>query len=128
MVSCQKGFQPEKSSGFGRCISWTEDKTPPKGHSLTFKECMHIVSTDIFLKLVFPRPILSLTSHLRRVRDGFDELDEYMLEMIQERRAEREKSGSSIDDLFGGLLKASDAEGGGITDRELIGKSRAHCC
>lgn len=61
--------------GFGRQISWKEDDTLPPGHQLTFKNALHIVTTDIFLKLIIPDFALGLTKRFRDVRLAFIELE-----------------------------------------------------
>ena len=61
--------------GFGRKISWTDDMKLPPGHQLTFKDALHTMSTDIFLKLIVPGWAMGLTKHLRHVRQAFIEMD-----------------------------------------------------
>ncbi|KAG6845908.1 hypothetical protein H0H87_000714 [Tephrocybe sp. NHM501043] len=63
------------AAGFGRTISWKDDDTIPTGRQLTFKDALHIVTTDIFLKLIVPERALGLTRRLRNVRLAFDELE-----------------------------------------------------
>ncbi|KAG6886169.1 hypothetical protein C0993_000687 [Termitomyces sp. T159_Od127] len=77
-------------AGFGRTISWKDDDVIPPGHRLTFKDALHIVSSDVFIKLLVPEPALGLTKRFRGIRLAFDELERYMTEMIHERQtAER---------------------------------------
>jgi len=110
-------------AGFGRRITWNDDLKIPDGHKMTFKDSLHIVSTDVFFKLIFPRWALGLTERLKKVRIAFDELDQYMFEMIAGRRNAEKKEERS--DLFSSLLDAADSEDpndvGKITDRELVG-------
>jgi hypothetical protein len=63
------------NEGFGRKISWQEDTMIPVGHQMTFKDALHIVSTDIFLKLIIPAWAFGLTRRLREIRLAFDELE-----------------------------------------------------
>ena len=60
--------------GFGRSVSWEEDVTIPPGHTMTYKDALHIATTDFLLKLLVPGWALSLTPRLRRVKLGFEEL------------------------------------------------------
>ncbi|KAG6813563.1 hypothetical protein H0H92_009955 [Tricholoma furcatifolium] len=96
------------AAGFGRTISWKDDDIVPAGHQLTFKNALHIVTTDVFLKLIVPERALGLTKRLRDVRLAFEELERYMLEMIQERQASTHKEARY--DLFSSLLDANDAD------------------
>jgi hypothetical protein len=47
----------------------------PTGHQLTFKEALHIVSTDVFLKLIVPDWFPALTKRVKDIRLAFEELD-----------------------------------------------------
>lgn len=61
--------------GFGRKISWRDDQVIPIGHRMTFKEALHIVSTDMILRLTVPKWAMGLTARLRNVRVAFEELE-----------------------------------------------------
>ena len=41
---------------------------------MTFKDCIHIVTTDYFFKLIFPDKAMGLTARMRRTRKAFEEL------------------------------------------------------
>ncbi|KAF8967870.1 cytochrome P450 [Flammula alnicola] len=108
------------AAGFGRSISWKEDVVIPPGHTMTFKDALHVVTTDTFIKLIFPDWAMGLTERLRTTRTAFDELHRYMAEMIQERqRAEKVQR----HDLFSSLLEANDdsLDVTALTESELIG-------
>ena len=61
--------------GFGRSISWKEDGTIiPPGHTMTFKDALHVTTNDFILKLMVPGWALGLTPRLRQVKLGFEEL------------------------------------------------------
>ncbi|KAI0030495.1 cytochrome P450 [Vararia minispora EC-137] len=108
------------SAGFGHRISWAEEKNVPAGHTMTFKESIHIVSTRVFHKLITPRWMLGWTASLRRLRDAFDNFDKYMFEMIEVRRSRETKEERA--DLFTNLLQATELETvSKLTDRELAG-------
>ncbi|KAG6903010.1 hypothetical protein C0995_007443 [Termitomyces sp. Mi166 len=109
------------AAGFGRTISWKDDDVIPPGYHLTFKDALHTVTTDIFLKLIVPGPALGLTQRLRDLRLAFDELERYMTEMIQERQAGEKKE--TRYDLFSSLLDANDADSdeAKLSVSELIG-------
>ncbi|KAF8070554.1 cytochrome P450 [Lyophyllum atratum] len=108
------------AAGFGRKISWKDDDSLPPGHQLTFKNALHIVTTDIFLKLIVPDRALGLTKRLRDVKLAFEELERYMSEMIRERQHSKNEQRY---DLFSSLLDANDIDSGEakLTVSELIG-------
>ena len=61
--------------GFGRSVSWKEDGTIiPPGHMMTYKDALHIATTDFIFKLTIPGWALGLTPRLRKVKLGFEEL------------------------------------------------------
>ncbi|KAF9555383.1 cytochrome P450 [Agrocybe pediades] len=107
------------AAGFGRGISWKEDAVIPPGHTMTFKEALHLVTTDFLVKVLVPPWAMSLTARLRKAELAFEELRKYMIEMIRERenadKIER-------DDLFSSLLAANrDIDSVALTDTELTG-------
>ncbi|EIN08462.1 cytochrome P450 [Punctularia strigosozonata HHB-11173 SS5] len=93
-------------AGFGRRISWNDDLVVPPGHEMTFKDALHVVSTDVFVRLIVPERAMGLTKRLRNVRLAFKELEQYMSEMISARRTAEKKE--ERYDLFSSLLDASD--------------------
>ncbi|PPQ93732.1 hypothetical protein CVT25_013072 [Psilocybe cyanescens] len=108
------------AAGFGRNISWKEDAVIPPGHSMTFKDALHVVTIEIFLKLIIPDWAMGLTKRFRRARLGFEELRTYMVEMIRDRqKAEKVER----HDLFSSLLAANDhtLDASTLTESELIG-------
>ncbi|THU83303.1 cytochrome P450 [Dendrothele bispora CBS 962.96] len=126
-------------AGFGRKISWQSDLIIPPNHSMTFKDALHEVTVGVFTKLVFPKWMMGWTERLRKVQRAFDELDQYMMEMIHARRTSEKKE--ERYDLFSSLLDANDQDDDGdeefefddgeggkergkklkLTERELIG-------
>ena len=61
--------------GFGRSVSWKEDDTNiPPGHTMSYKDALHICTTDFTFKIAIPGWALGLTSRLRKVKLGFEEL------------------------------------------------------
>ncbi|KDR75779.1 hypothetical protein GALMADRAFT_248468 [Galerina marginata CBS 339.88] len=108
-------------AGFGRKISWHDDVVIPAGHQMTFKDSLHIASSDIIFKAILPDWALKYgTARLRNVKTAFEELGAYMSEMVKERyhseKIERH-------DLFTSLLDANsdDLDGDHLTESELIG-------
>jgi hypothetical protein len=63
------------NTAFGRRVSWRDDQVVPIGHQMTFKEALHIVSTDVVFKLLLPEWAMGLTQRLRNVRAAFEELE-----------------------------------------------------
>ncbi|KAK7457059.1 hypothetical protein VKT23_010361 [Stygiomarasmius scandens] len=110
-------------AGFGRKISWKEDLVVPPGHKMTFKDALHEVTIGVFTKALFPKWAMNMTERLRKVQLAFDELDQYMMEMIANRRNAEKKE--ERYDLFSSLLDANDEESpdgeAKLTERELIG-------
>ncbi|KAH7905463.1 cytochrome P450 [Hygrophoropsis aurantiaca] len=112
------------AAGFGRRISWKDDVVIPAGHQLTFKDALHSVTTNLLTKLLIPRWAMGLTKRWQHTRLAFDELQQYLLEMINERRNAEKKE--ERHDLLNSLIVASENEGisGGdvkLSDSELIG-------
>jgi cytochrome P450 len=108
------------AAGFGRRISWKEDVVVPPGYTMPFKDALHTVALDTFVKLVVPDPLLGVTKRTRNCRAAFTDLRNYMAAMIHERQnAEKVER----HDLFSSLLEANnDSLGSGVlTESELIG-------
>ena len=109
---------------------------------MTFKDALHILSTNLVQKMALPDWAKYLTKQTRKVDLAFKELkvrhssssnracviytsfleQQYMIEMVEARR-----DGDKIEqryDLFSGLLDASRGEQdseAAISDEELIG-------
>ncbi|EIW78358.1 614 534 cytochrome P450 [Coniophora puteana RWD-64-598 SS2] len=112
------------AAGFGRQISWAEDAIVPPGHQMTFKEALHFVTQNLVIKLTVPKFALGWTKVFRQTRLAFEELHQYLDEMIKERRSS-EKS-TETHDLFSSLLKANEDDGVRegevkLSNSELIG-------
>jgi hypothetical protein len=108
---------------------------------MTFKDALHILSTNIILKIALPKWATNLTKHTREVNQAFIEIkvrcskvvlshlcfmvehwQQYMLEMVEARR--NADTMVQHHDLFNGLLDAVDNEpdnGVALSDDELIG-------
>jgi cytochrome P450 len=87
---------------------------------MTFKDALHVVTTDFFVKLFVPDWAMGSTQRLRTARLAFDELRQYMSEMIHVRQnAEKVER----HDLFSSLLEANDhtLDITTLTESELIG-------
>ncbi|KAH9485051.1 Cytochrome P450 monooxygenase 124 [Psilocybe cubensis] len=109
------------AAGFGKRSSWFDDDEIPNGHSMTFKQSLHIASTDIFFKFFFSGTILRYgTARMRNVQIAFDELSLYISEMIKERQLSEKVERY---DLFSSLLEANsdDGEEVRLTESELRG-------
>ncbi|KAI0027187.1 cytochrome P450 [Vararia minispora EC-137] len=108
------------SAGFGKRISWADESGPPAGHSMTFKQAIHAVSSNVFAKVLYPRWVMGATKHLRHLRDAFDDFEKYIYEMIDERRVGEKRPERA--DLFSNLLQATEADGDAdsrLSDQEL---------
>ncbi|KAJ3984113.1 cytochrome P450 [Lentinula detonsa] len=111
------------AAAFGRRISWKDDEGIPPNHQMSFKDAIHEVSMNCFIKVIFPNWAMGLTEHTRRVRLAFEELDRetiqsHMLEIISKRRNAEKKE--ERHDLLSSLLDAS-ADDPSFTDRDLTG-------
>jgi hypothetical protein len=62
-------------------VTWTSDLVVPPGHQMTFKDALHILSTNIVLKIVLPNWAKNLTKHTRKVVLAFTELKVCYLEL-----------------------------------------------
>ncbi|KAI0064390.1 hypothetical protein BV25DRAFT_316258 [Artomyces pyxidatus] len=62
-------------AGFGRRISWIDELAVPAGHQLTFKDALHVVSSEVVTKILVPDWAADLTSRTRKVRLAYEELD-----------------------------------------------------
>ncbi|KAG1822549.1 cytochrome P450 [Suillus subaureus] len=111
------------AAGFGRPISWKEDTVVTLGHQLTLKDALRTVTQDLTIKLLVPRWAMGLTKRFRRARLAFDELHQYLKEMIHERRGSQYEDNN---DLLSSLLSANDGDNLSksevkLSDSELIG-------
>jgi hypothetical protein len=55
-------------------VTWTSDLVVPLGHQMTFKDALHILSTNIVLKIVLPDWAMKVTKHTRKADLAFMEL------------------------------------------------------
>lgn len=62
-------------AGFGRRVSWKEDQSVPAGHTMTFKNALHIVSQNTLLKIAVPEWAMGLTKRTRDINAAFGELE-----------------------------------------------------
>ncbi|KAI1786708.1 cytochrome P450, partial [Ganoderma leucocontextum] len=110
-------------AGFGRRISWNEDKIPPAGYTMTFKDALYEVSHRLLWRLLFPEWMLRWgTSTMRNLLRANKELEKYLVEMIEARRSAAVKE--ERNDLFSSLLDANEAEEDNmakVSDDALLG-------
>jgi hypothetical protein len=64
----------ERILGFGRRVTWSSDLVVPPGHQMTFKDALHIMSTNLIMKIILPGWTKNLTKHNRTVEQSFVEL------------------------------------------------------
>jgi len=60
--------------GFGRRVTWTSDLVIPPDHQMTFKDALHVLSTNLVLKIILPNWAKYLTKHTRAVDLAFTEI------------------------------------------------------
>ncbi|KZV84229.1 cytochrome P450 [Exidia glandulosa HHB12029] len=106
-------------AAFGKQMRWEDDDFVPEGHTLTFESALHTVSTTLLEKFVLPNWAYPLRADWRNIDLAGKELLAYVKEMIHERRSATEKVHGN--DLFTGLLAATEIEEDPLRDDELIG-------
>ncbi|KIP01933.1 hypothetical protein PHLGIDRAFT_131022 [Phlebiopsis gigantea 11061_1 CR5-6] len=108
-------------AAFGRHISWEDEHEIPPNHKMTFKDALHIVSTDVVLKIATPEWIVKHfpTKRMKIVSFAFEELEQYMKEMIHERQTSVEQE--ERYDLLSSLLQDGPDGLPKLTDQELLG-------
>jgi hypothetical protein len=60
--------------GFGRRVTWKSDLVVPPGHQMTFKDALHILSTNLLQKIIIPDWAKNLMKHSRNVELAFSEM------------------------------------------------------
>ena len=68
-ISCQRVV------GFGCQVTWTSDLVVPPGHQMTFKDALHILSTNVILKIILPGWAKNLTERTRKIDLAFTEME-----------------------------------------------------
>jgi hypothetical protein len=56
-------------------MSWKDTEVAPKGHKLSFKQALHHVASDVFIKLGVPDWAMGFTERTRKAQESFDELE-----------------------------------------------------
>ncbi|EPS98786.1 hypothetical protein FOMPIDRAFT_1037349 [Fomitopsis schrenkii] len=116
-------------AGFGKRMSWRDDYSVPEGFHFSFKDALHIASTDLRLKLFVPRWVLQ-NAPWKRLRDfwsAYVDLERYMRQMIDARKGVEKKE--ERYDLFSSLLDANEEESDSaakLSDDELMGNIFIH--
>jgi hypothetical protein len=67
-------FSCSRDLGFGRRVTWTSDLIVPPGHQMTFKDALHVLSSNLIFKIALPKWSMHLTERLRRINLAFDEM------------------------------------------------------
>ncbi|KZV68494.1 cytochrome P450 [Peniophora sp. CONT] len=107
------------AAGFGQRATWLENRTPSAGHKMTFKDAVHKLCAELITVMSTPKWAMGLSEKLRTARLSVDEMQQYMTEMIEERRYIHDDTSRS--DLFSLLMGALDDGDAKATDRELTG-------
>ncbi len=55
-------------------MTWTSDLVVPPGHQMTFKDALHILSANLFQKIMTPDWAKNLIKHSRNVELAFREM------------------------------------------------------
>lgn len=56
-------------------MSWKDTEVASEGHKLSFKQALHHVASDVFIKLGVPHWAMGLTERTRKAQESFDELE-----------------------------------------------------
>jgi hypothetical protein len=48
-------------------MTWTSDLAVPPGHQMTFKDALHILSSNLILRIVLPRWAKHFSKHARKI-------------------------------------------------------------
>ena len=55
-------------------MTWTSDLVVPAGHQMTFKDALHILSSNLISKLILPSWAKYFSKHARKIDLAFGEL------------------------------------------------------
>ena len=66
-------------------MSWHQDKTIPKGHEMSMKDALHLVSMGVSAKVMLPDWSLKLTKHLQSIRIAYEELRVQIFALFSEK-------------------------------------------
>lgn len=61
-------------TGFGKRVSWRDDEYVPKMHKMTFKQALHIMSTQVYLILLLSDRALDISKKTRETKTAYNEL------------------------------------------------------
>lgn len=62
-------------------MSWKDTEVRPDGHRLSFKQALHSVAHDVFIKLSVPNWAMGLTEKTRNAQTAFEELEVRLTEL-----------------------------------------------
>ncbi|KAI9193082.1 cytochrome P450 [Polychytrium aggregatum] len=109
------------AAAYGKPLQWSQDEaTIPKGHKITLKASLEIMSHHLPVYLILPDWAYSLPfTGLASIKTGFSEFVVYMREFIADAKA----SGQTKTNLLENLVCAADEDIGKLTETELIGNA-----
>jgi hypothetical protein len=55
-------------------MTWHQDSIIPKGHQMSMRDALHLVSTGTLQKVMLPDWSLKLTKHLQSIKIAYEEL------------------------------------------------------
>ena len=61
-------------TGFGQQMSWHQEDIIAKGHQMSMRDALHIVSVGTLEKVMLPGWSLNLTKHLQSIKIAYEEL------------------------------------------------------
>ena len=63
-------------------MTWHQDRMIPKGHQMSMKDALHLVSTGLTAKIMLPDWSLKLTKRLQSIRIAYEELQVQRLHLF----------------------------------------------
>ena len=69
-------------------MSWKDTEVASEGHKLSFKQALHHVASDVFIKLGVPDWAMGLTERTRKAQEYFNELEVSLVQPCLARSAE----------------------------------------
>lgn len=118
--------QSVAGAGFSAKPPWADDaqENLGPGHTMSFRDALHTVMHDIFWKIALPDAAFKLpVKRLQTIKTGFEEVRDYFMEMIQQRKGsggDVRVSDTGKNDLLGALVHATaDSSAEGLEEDEM---------
>jgi cytochrome P450 len=116
-------------AGFGSHLKWDGVSEVPKGHRMSFQDTIHATLDNIITFVIVPRFLLRLpVKHFREAKRAFDELSQYVLELIETVKRGENAKPEAGDNILTNLVKHSvhiwqGSKDKALQDDELFGNA-----